>query len=99
MRTTARRVHQPKRFEHFIHAPVALQARSALGGELQVLAQRHMREQRVILEYVSAVARLRSKADAGGAVKQDIVVEQNAPVVRPRETCDQVESERLARSA
>ena len=48
-------------FEHFGDAAMALETRTALGGKHQVLAQRHVRKQRVVLEHVAAIALLRRK--------------------------------------
>src|SRR5260370_30690435 len=76
-----------------------LEARDALHGEFQVLAQRHVRKQRVVLEHVAAVTGLRSEMHAGRPVKKNFVIEQDAAFVRPNESGDGIECESLARTA
>ena len=75
-------VRQVESLQHFVDAPVPLQARQAVRREHQVCAQRHVREQRVVLEHVTAVAPPRRQVDAGGAVEQDLVVQQDAAGIR-----------------
>ena len=53
-----------------------------VGGEHQVLPQRHVREQRVVLKDVAAMPLLRAQVHAGCGVEQNLVVEQNAPGIR-----------------
>ena len=96
VRTPSRGIHQPELFEHLVHAAMAFQARPALGCELQVLAQRHVREQGVVLKHVSAVAGLWRRADACRTVEENFIVEQNAAFIRTHEAGDQIERERLA---
>src|SRR6266436_8806735 len=45
------------------------------------------------------MTRLRRQMDAGCAVEQDLVVEQNAPLVRTHETANRVEHQCFARAA
>ncbi len=69
------------------------------GAELEILPQRHVRKQRVVLQDVAAVALARWTVDAGGAVEQHPVVEHDAPRVGPDESGDGVERQRLAGAA
>ena len=78
---------------------MAFQARDALGGELQVLAQRHVRKQRVILKHVAAAPGLRREMHAGCAVEQNLVVQQDASFVGPNESGDGIERQRFAGAA
>ena len=66
---------QTEALDHFVHPAMTLQARPALRRELQVLAQRHVRKQGVVLKYVAAVAGLRRQMDSGGAVEQNVAVQ------------------------
>src|SRR5258708_7026635 len=88
-----------KLLQHFDHAAMTLQTRTPGGGEGKVFAQGHMREQRVVLEHISAVARLRAQADLGAGVEQDLIVEQDSARVRSDEAGDRIENQRLARAA
>ena len=67
--------------QHLRHAPVTLQPRTPLGGELQILAHRHVREQRVVLKHVTAVAPLRSQIQARNTIEQNVVIQDNAALV------------------
>ncbi len=86
-------------FQHLGHFAVALQPRDALDGELQILAQRHVRKQRVVLKNVAAVARLRRQVHARCAVEQDLVVKQDAAFVGAHESGDGIERQRFAGAA
>src|SRR5262245_5613446 len=78
---------------------MALETRLAFGGEGEILAQRHVREQRVILKYISTVAVLRTEVHLRGPVVEDLVVEKDAPGIRNDKAGDAIECQRLARSA
>src|SRR5262249_34567636 len=99
VRTAARGVLKMEAVDHFVHAAMTLQPGLALGGEREIFAQRHVRKQGVILKHVSAVAVLRRKVDARGAVEQDLVVEKNAAFVGWNESGDGIEGQGLARAA
>ena len=99
VRAAAGDVVEMELLDHFVDAAMAFEARAAFGGELEILAERHVGEQRVVLEDVAAVALLGSEADAGGGVEQDVVVEEDAAGVGADEAGDGVESEGLAGSA
>ena len=70
-----------------------------MGGEGQVFAQRHVREQRVVLEDVAAGALLRRQVHAGFGVEEDAVVKKDAAGVGPDETGDGIEGEGFAGAA
>ena len=91
VRPPAGGVGQMKALEHLIHLAVPLQAGTAFGREGQVLPQRHVRKQRVVLEHVAAVARPGGQVHARGRVEQDLVVEQDAAFLRHGEAGDRVE--------
>src|SRR5580698_3120635 len=90
---------QAETLQHFIHAAMAFETGAALGGELEVLPQRHVRKQGVILENVTAVARLGWKMHACRAVEQDGVVEQNPAFVRADKAGDRIEYQGFAGAA
>src|SRR5438309_504192 len=85
--------------QHLIHAPMALEPRPSLGGEGQILAQRHVREEGVILEHIPAIAILRAQVYFGRGVEQNLVIEEDASGVRPNKAGDAIERQRLSRSA
>jgi hypothetical protein len=99
VRTAAGSFGEAELFQHLVHAAMALQARAALGCELQIFAQRHVGKQRVILEYVTAVALLRNQVHAGRAIEQNIVVEKNSAFVGLDETGNRIEHQGFARAA
>src|SRR5665213_2348559 len=99
VRTPSGGVDQTEAFEHFVHPAMTFQARPALGRKLQILAQRHVREQRVVLKHVAAIAGSRRQADARRTVKENFVIEQDASVVGTHEARDQIQCERFSRSA
>src|SRR5258708_36729084 len=72
--------------DHFIHTPVPLEARPALGGEEQVLPQGHVRKQRVVLKNVAAVALLWPQVHMRLRVEQDLFIEQDTARVGAGET-------------
>ena len=90
---------QAEFLQHVVDAPVPFQARPALGRERQVLAQRHMRKQRVVLKHIAAIAFLRRQVHAGRGVVQDVVVQQDAAFIGLHESGDGIEHQRLARAA
>ena len=85
--------------DHFIHAPVPLETGPALGGEEQVLPQRHVRKQRVVLKDVAAVALLWPQVYMRDFVEQNLFVEQDTACIGARETCNAIERERFAGAA
>src|SRR4029077_19950213 len=99
VRTAAGSFGEAELFQHLVHAAMALESRRALGVELEMLAQRHVGKQRIILEYVTAVALLRSQVHAGRTVEQNVVVEQNSAFVGRDEASDRIEHQGLARAA
>src|ERR1051326_6756004 len=78
---------------------MTLEARAALRGEREILAQRHVRKQRVLLEHVSAVAGLWRKVNSRGGVEQDRVIEQDASFLRAHEPGDGIERHGFSRAA
>src|ERR1051325_3195018 len=85
--------------QHLIDAPVPFETRVAVGRKYQVLAQRHMREQRIVLEYVAAVPVLGPQAYMRSRVEQDFVGEQNAPGIGTGEARNRIQRDRFAGSA
>ena len=92
-----RRGRELKALQHFGYAPGALQARAAVRGEQQIPPQGHVREERVALGDVAAVAAARRHVDARLGVEQDDVVQQNAAGIGFHESGDGLENERLSR--
>src|ERR1700759_5311008 len=64
--------------EHFVDAAMALQPWQSLSREAEVVAQCHVGEECVVLEDVAAAAIARAKKDAGRAVVENAIVEEDA---------------------
>src|SRR5580658_3783543 len=91
MRAPGGGVAQLKAVQHFIYPAVPFQPWPSFRREFQILAQGHIREQRVVLKNVAAVARLRRKVYATGGVEQDLVVQHDAAFVGTHKTGDGIE--------
>ena len=63
-----------------------------------VLLDRHVRKQSVMLEQIAHPPLLRRKVDPLCAVKKDAVVQDNAPAVRPLDSGDTAQGHALARA-
>ena len=68
-------------------------------GEGKILPQRHVREERVVLENVAAGALLGAQVYMGLRVEENAVVEKNAAGVRRDEAGDGIEREGFAGTA
>ncbi len=92
---------QAKAFKHLAHPAVPLKTGQApaRGGKQEVLAKRHVREQRVALEDVPAAPGMRGQIDPRATVKQNLVVNENPALIRLDETGDGIEEHGLARAA
>ena len=78
-------------------AGVAARIAPARGeAEGDVLAHRQVREQRVLLEQVAAVALARRHVDAGCGVEQRLAGERDAAGVGPQQAGDRLQRQRLA---
>ena len=75
------------------------QARRAFYRELQVLPQRHMRKERIILEDISTMASPRRHVKARRAIEQNLIVQQDAAFIGMHESGDGIERQRFARAA
>ena len=99
MRPPAGNIRQTKTIEHFVHSPVPLDSLGTLRREHQVLANGHVRKQRIVLKHVSAAPILRDPVDAGFGIEQQHVIEQECargPVARtPR--CNRAPASSLLR--
>src|SRR5271154_4139261 len=85
--------------QHRAYFAPPFQARNPIHGKLQVFPQRHVRKQRVILKYVAAMAGARRFVNARGAVKKNLIVQQDAPFVRANESGDRIQGQRFPRAA
>jgi len=92
VRAAARGVAEAKSLNHFIHAAMPFQSRPAFGGEHEVLAEGHVRKQRVVLKDVTAIAGLRRQMNARGAVEKNVVLQENSSFVGPHKSGDRIES-------
>ena len=92
---------QAEAFEHLAHPAVPLEPGQApaSGRKQEVLAKRHVREQRVALEDVPTAPGMRGKIDPRATVEQDLVVNENPALIRLDETGDGIEEHGLARAA
>src|SRR5207245_6545405 len=98
-RPAAGDVSQMKLIEHLLDFSMTLQARDPIGCKFQVLPQRHVREQRVVLKDIAAMASLGRKVHAGCAIEKNLIIEQDASFVGANEAGDGVEREGLTGAA
>src|ERR1017187_9908671 len=82
--------------EHLSDAAVAFQARPSPGGEDQILAHGHVREERIGLGDVAAQTAARRDLHVGGSVEKDGVVEQDAAGIGAGKAGDGFEEHGLA---
>ena len=99
VRTPSGCVFQAEFLQHVVDAPVPLQARPPFRGEGQILTQRHVRKQGVVLKHITAIAFLRRQMDSRGGVVKDVVFEQDAAFVGLHESGDGIEHQRFAGAA
>ena len=84
---------------HLFDAAMPFETRPAVQRKFEVFSQRHVREQRVALKNVAAMTAAWRQAYAGCAVEENLVIQQDATLVRASESGNGIERQCLSRAA